>query len=103
MLSSHKKKTDNEWSRELSEFAVSGKLSGRGKAPQLSDARWHEEYEKIRNCPMTKQKARDKNQPILSFARSCCTCDWDHEKKQKGVSLAVGRGSVGSTDDDDDA
>ena len=78
MSDSHKKQSDAAWRRKLTEFAITGE-TGRGFAPQVSDGVWHAAYNKIKDCPVTRNKKNKHGQPLL-FGHSACTCQWPHSR-----------------------
>lgn len=78
-MSSHRKKSDDTWKQELREFAITGNLPSRGKAPRKEDKKWYPVYDAIRSCAVTKSKAlgAGKAQPTF-LPPPKCTCGWIH-------------------------
>jgi hypothetical protein len=43
--------------KKLRQFAITGNLPSRGKAPRKEDKKWYPVYDATRSCPLTKSKA----------------------------------------------
>ena len=85
-MASHKKKSDKEWKKNLTEFAITGKF-GRGQAPP-ANGNWYEEYTKVKACPITKQKnlVGNNTQGLFGMSTIKCTCGYDHKKTNNTIN-----------------
>ena len=88
-MASHKKKSDKEWKKDLSEYAITGKF-GRGQAPP-ANGKWYEEYTKVKACPITKQKnlVGNNTQGLFGMSTIKCTCGYDHKKKNNTTNTTA--------------
>jgi hypothetical protein len=87
VMSSHRKKSDDTWKKELCQSAITGNLPSRGKAPRKEDKKWYSVYDAIRSCPYTKSKAlgAGKAQPTF-LPPPKCTCGWIHQTDTAAAS-----------------
>jgi hypothetical protein len=70
----------NPSKKDLRQFAITGNLPSRGKAPRKEDKKWYPVYDNICSCPLTKSKAlgAGKAQPTF-LPPPKCTCGWIHQ------------------------